>query len=339
MNVWAGAERYIDRTADVERLRAHGIQLLAVRHWRATGRSVPLDLIADERFSAIVALSAPSLLGRIRCLLDGPLVVLKGPEVAARYPDPALRGYGDLDILVPDPAGAQAVLVDAGFELVDDYAFPHHDQPLHWPGSPLLVELHRFPSWLRWMTPPSTAELFAMAVPSATGIDGVSTLPAREHALFVAAHSWRHAPLRRLIDLIDVALMAEGVDPYELDALARQWGMGRVWATTTHAIADLFSCGDAPVRSRAVRFGGRHLTTVRDRTVLEKHLAMWLGALWAPTPSQIPRMLVATIADDVRPLLGEPWTSKLGRIGRACRDAFSPWSIRDRAGTDRRTLS
>ena len=78
------------------------------------------------------------------------MILFKGMEVAARYPDPALRVFHDLDILVPDSAAAQARLIAAGFEEVGEpeiYEDIHHLRPLRSPGLPIVVEVHHAPKW------------------------------------------------------------------------------------------------------------------------------------------------------------------------------------------------
>ncbi len=45
-----------------------------------------------------MALAAQFVLGRVRDVCDGPILLVKGPEAAIRYPHGA-RGYGDLDLL------------------------------------------------------------------------------------------------------------------------------------------------------------------------------------------------------------------------------------------------
>ena len=84
MSVWAAVDHLLDRTEDPAGLRAHGVQLLAARRWRVTGRPVPAALLADERSAAIATLAVPVLLTRVRAAVNGPIVLLKGPEVAAR---------------------------------------------------------------------------------------------------------------------------------------------------------------------------------------------------------------------------------------------------------------
>lgn len=330
-DLWNGVEALLERaeSASPVDVTAHGIHLLAARHQRERGRPVPADWLVAERAAAVRAITFPALLNRVRTALDGPVILLKGPEIACRYPDPALRAFGDLDLLVPDAALAQRTLVQAGFVELADYEIPHQQHPLRWPGMPLLLEIHNYPSWLRWMTPPSNRELFEMAVPSATGVPGIATLPRPEHALLLAAHSWRHSPLRRLVDLIDVAIMADETDPDHLGWLAQRWGLGPVWATTNDAIRALFV--DPSATTWPLKTWAKHLVAIRDRTVMEKHVTAWIGGLWAPTPRAKVRATVSLIAEDLRPLRGEPWSDKLARMGRAARDAFDRASMRTRS--------
>ena len=328
MTVWDAVDRLVDGTDDPAALRAHGLHLLAARRWRALGRPIPPALLADERAAAIAALAAPALLARVRATLDGPLLLLKGPEVAARYPDPALRPSGDVDLLVPDAAGAERALRAAGFapgEGTGAAARHQHQPPLRWPTSPLSVEVHHTVPGPPWASPPPTDALLAAAVPASVGVDGILTLPPAHHALLLAAHAWRHyGPRPRLRDLVDVAIMAEGRDPAELAGLARAWGLHRVWAATARSIDALMG---APSPDGRGRRRGRWAGVVeRERTVAEEHLVRWAGGLWAPRPLAIPGAVAATVGEDVLPWPGEPWPAKLARLGRAARNAFAPVS-------------
>src|SRR5438445_329663 len=95
------------------------------------------------------------------------------------------------------------------------------------------------------------------------------------HAVLLAAHSWGHEPLRRVLDLIDIAMVLEGEDDRRLAReLAFRWGLGGVWRTTI-GVADalLRRSGSVP----ALRIWARHLAAVRERTVFETHLTRWAG--------------------------------------------------------------
>jgi hypothetical protein len=333
-DIWGRADLFIDSCLDSppEILIAHGVHLLAINRMRVAGRPLPDLLVEAEKANLLRFLAGRSLLQRIRSLLDGPMVLLKGPEVAEQYPKPTLRAYGDLDILVPDSASAKSILLSQGFEEVDDYEFSHTQRPLRWPGLPLVIELHHQLPWLRWMTVPPTSTFFAEAIPSSTGIDGISTLPSSDHVLLVAAHSWRHVPLRRLNDLIDVVACAEGQDAALLERRANELGMGSVWSTTMRASNALLN--GRPAESFPLRVWAKHLYPPRERSVAEVHMARWIGSLWAPTLLGKARSLLATVEEDFRPLPGEPWREKLSRTGRAVREAEAPALLRPRDATD-----
>jgi hypothetical protein len=320
-DLWSSVSNLIDAQPEATpvELMAHGVHLLAADHWRRSGRSIPSGIAETERAAARRALCVPVLLARVRNLLDGPILLLKGPEIATAYPDPMLRPFGDIDLLVPDPETAQRTLLAAGFVLVDDYSFAHQQKPLAWPGLPLLIEIHNYPKWLRWMNGPAHEELFAHATPSATGVSGIDTLCPPHHAMLVAAHAWRHLPFRRVLDLIDVAAISASQDARRLDELAERWEMARVWRTTSRAVDELFY---GQGRSWPLHLWARHLRALRDRGVVEQHLILWMGDLWAPAPGAALRAAGNTIIEDLRPLKGEAWPVKLARMRRAALNPF-----------------
>jgi hypothetical protein len=320
-DLWAAVERLADRAASIDELRAHRLHLIAARRWRGLSRTVPVQLSADERMSALCTLAAPVLLRRVRAAADGPLILLKGPEVAAYYPDAVLRPYGDLDLLVPDPSAAQRALLDVGFEPVGDprlYEDIHHLRPLAVPGLPLHVELHSAPKWPGGFTPPRTQELVEAARPSAVGVDGVSTLDRAHHSLVLSAHSWAHSPLRRFGELVDVAAVSAGLDAAELRGLAERWGLRRIWDTTIAAADALLDGGS---RTWPLRTWARHLQGVRERTVLEAHLAHWLSGFWATPARAAVAAAGAALARELRPAAGETFKMKASRTRLALANA------------------
>lgn len=324
MSLWAAVDRVVDGRTDLEALRAHGLDLWAARRWHETGHPVPPEFLAHERAAAMADLAVASNLAWIRGTLDGPIVLLKGPEVAARYPDSALRPFGDLDLLVPRADDAQRMLLDAGCTEVK-WGSPNHQPALRCPTSLLLIEIHERPAWPGWTTA-RTDELFASAVPSELGVDGILTVFPAQHAVLLAAHSWYHVPFRRVIDLVDIAAMTEELDPAELRELAERWALGRVWCATTRAI-EAFRNGEPP-RPWAEHLMGHHLWTVREQTVIEWRLARWAAGFWAPTPSLVVRSVLGTIAQDFRPVPGQSWGEKLTRIPRVLKQSLRPASGR-----------
>ena len=320
---WARVDRLVDRAPRESDLRAHGIHLLAANRFRALGRPLSPELEQDAWTAAVFSLVAPFVLERVRESCSGQLVLMKGPEVALRYPGPALRGFRDLDLLVPDAPEVQRQLVAAGFEpvgLPEKYTAIHHLRPLAYPGLPLLVEVHDRPKWPERLRPPRKEELLEAAVPSSVGIEGIDTLPPAQHALVLAAHAYAHGPVTRLVHAIDVAVMRAEAAPDELTTLARRWEMERLWQTTA-AIADsLFADGRRPL---SLRLWARCLPAVRERTVLESHVEDWLAPFWTYPPRTAARATLASLADEVRPLDDETWRDKLRRAGRAVRHPFA----------------
>ncbi len=320
--VWKAVNRWIDAAPMTSDLEEHRLDLLGARRLRELGRPVPEEMLAAERKAAVVALTAPMVLSRVREAVDEPIVLFKGLEVAALYPEPSLRTLHDLDILVRDAPGVQRRLIDAGFvevgvpELYEDI---HHLRPLQWPGLPVLVEVHHSPKWLHGTTPPPLEELFAATTPAAVAVPGVLTLAPSHHALVVAAHSWSNTPLGRLRDLLDAHLLASRALPGEVEAVARRWGMERVWRTTARATAALIDPGrpaTGPLRTWA-----RNLRSARGRTVLEYHVERWSSAFWAMSPHPAAAAASRAVVRDLRPRSAESWRAKARRAVKGARSA------------------
>ncbi|HSK15142.1 MAG TPA: nucleotidyltransferase family protein [Gaiellaceae bacterium] len=325
----------IDAAPGLQALRAHRLQLLAGRRWRETGVEVPEALRAEERLAAVRDAIAPDLLGRVRAATDQPLVLLKGPEIARRYPGHALRHFIDLDLLVPDADRLQAELLAAGFELAEGPAWAfrladdrdlfvdkHHCHPLRWAGWPLRIEIHRRPSWPGWLPQPPAERFLELAEP-AQEEEGILTLPPGPHALVLAAHLWVSNPFARLRDALDVALLLEEAERGEVEALAREWGVDRLWATTSAVVESVLLGGRRPA---AQRLWGRHLASAREQTVLEIHTTRWASPFWALPPHRAIRVAAAGVARDLRPAVAEPWGPKLRRSLRALGNARAPKS-------------
>jgi hypothetical protein len=307
--------------ASLEVLRLHRVELLEARRRQAAGLALEPELVADRTRAAFDEMAATPLLQRVRAAWDGPLVLVKGPEVALDYGAPGLRGFSDLDLLTDDAEAAQAALIDAGFREVldpDVYVGIHHLRPLWWPGLPLVVELHTRANWPAGVPGPSTAELLEAAVPGRLGVDGVATLPAAHHTLVLAAHAWAHQPLGRLGNLIDVAVTLRRTDAAEVDAIARRWGCHRMWRTTHAAVRTLL---EGERRSAGVALWARHLEQVRERTVLEWHVKDLLAPVWG-LPARNPLAAVrAEVLATAGPEGAESWRAKLRRARTALANA------------------
>jgi hypothetical protein len=322
-DVWDSVTRLVDRAPSAAALRSHRLELLAARRWRALGRAVPRDFVEHERAAALSLITAPLVLERVRAACDAPMILFKGLEIAARYPDPALRGFGDVDLLAPDPAPVQEALLRAGFRPVGEpgrYVGIHHLQPLRWPGLAVSVEVHSHPKWLDGRPPPPVAQLLASAVASDVAT-GFLALPPAQHAVLVAVHSWAHDPLACIRDLVDVAVVGASADAGEADAFARAWDIEGLWTATTGAVGALLGEGRRPF---ALRSWARNLESVRERTVFENHLRRWLSDFSVLPTGAALRRLPATLAGELRPHQGESRRAKLVRSANAIRNAFQP---------------
>jgi len=329
-NLWKRVDALVDAAPSLAAIEAHGLSMLAAQRWRALGREVPSSLGERDRVTTARLLAVPILVERVRSAYDGPIVVVKGPEVASYYPNPGLRPFGDLDLLVPDAAAAQAALERAEFVPVSDpdaYAGKYHRVPLALPGHPLHVELHQHPKWPRGLAPPTDA-LFRVAVRPQCGLEGVLAPPPAHHALVLAAHSWAHEPLRRLLDLIDIAAVLEDVDRANVRSLADEYGLRRLWSASEAAMDALLGDGG---RTFPLRTWARNLPEVRERTVFESHLTRWISDFSAVSPLLAARRIGFTIRRELGLAQGETVRSKLNRTARAIRNARRTRSEHERS--------
>jgi hypothetical protein len=324
--IWASVERILT-AAEIDGIRFHKLGALAGRFRRRQGEAVPPALAADERGAAVAMVISTPVLQRVRSACDGPIVLVKGPEVARLYPGQA-RVFGDLDVLVPDPPAVQQALKAAGFvEVGEFYEDAHHLRPLIFPGLGLKVEVHKRPSWPKRLASPSLDEILEAAVPCTSGVDGVVTPDARHHALILAAHGWKENPLGTMRDLIDVAAVSAGIPEHDLDRAARAWGLGRVWTATRGTTEALL---EGRSLSLPVRLWAGHLESVRERTILEGHLRGWLQGFWKLPP----RLALLDTRDAIRrellPGPEETWRDKLTRTADAVRHPRQPHSLHDK---------
>ena len=307
--LWPRVERLVDRAGTLDQLYHHGLHLLAARQWRTAGRAVPDGLAASERAARAAIADALVVLERVRAAYLGPIVLLHGLEVAASYPDRALRSFGDLDLLVESEPDARAALLRAGFEEVEADGPP----PLVWPERPVPLELFDRPRWVDGLPAP-TAELLSLAQPSSTGVAGIGALPPAEHALVVAANAWAHRPLRRARDLVDVAALTDSLDRGALDTAASAWGLGRLWSTTIGAVDALLS-GHPTL---PLRLWARDVWELREEAFRERLLRHYLAVFWALPAGPAARATARTILRDARRL------SRSGSAASSPSSAASP---------------
>jgi Uncharacterised nucleotidyltransferase len=321
LDLWPRVDVLLDRAKTVADLHYHRVHLYAAWRWRSLGRPIPDELVAYERGAAALRLALPVLAKRVREAYDGPIVMLKGVDVAALYPTPEVRPSLDLDLLVSDADGVQRALLDHGFvaegpELPDEH---HHLIGLAWPGLPGSVEVHSAPNWPVWLEPPSSEELIEAATrPSRAGAGFLALGPGHQ-ALVLMAHLWRDDP--RLGQLIDALLAAQSVDPGTFDDLARRNGLGRLWSTTQEVAGRLFS--EDGGRVGRGRVWARSLEQMRQPTVLESRLGETVVPSYALPFRGAAVAATKTIAGWFRPEPNETWRSKLERSALTLRRSFA----------------
>ena len=318
--VWERVGALADRAPTTADLMHHRLQLVAASRMRARGEERPAEVRHEERRCAAAYVSAPALLARIRSVCDGRLLLMKGLEVSRRWPEPRLRPFLDVDLLVDDARVAHAALLDAGFVALGEaekYEILHHLVPLGLPGMPLSVEIH---SRLHWpgQCPPPGEEIFAAAVPSLVGIEGLLAPNPAQHAVLLAAHGWAHEPLGKLGSLADVAAMTHEAGPEAAAAVARSWGVERMWNATSRAIDELLY-ERTPRAYRPV--SRRHLRAARERSVLEGHLARFYGPMTMAPRRKAPALLLHVLGQTLSRRGDERWRVKLRRSLRAARNA------------------
>jgi hypothetical protein len=316
LSLWDAVDSMLAR-ATPSGMEAHKLGPLAAHRLRRLGEPLPENLLREERAAAMSMLLAGPLLERVRSSCEGPLVLIKGPEVARLYPARARR-FSDLDLLSQDAARVQRALVDRGLiEGSDPDLTPawHHLQSLK-SNVGLEIEVHKAPRWPVGLRPPMQ-EIFEAAVPAALGVEGISAPTPTHHALLLATHAWDHEPLWTLRDLIDIAAMSAQADERELNRLAEAWGLDRLWRATQRAIEAVFFGGR---NTFPLRVWARHLQPVRDRYGYENKLLLLLHAYSAMPPRQASVHSVRKLSEIIAPRPGESWSQKLLRVPQALRN-------------------
>jgi hypothetical protein len=318
--LWERVGELADQAPQISDLRYHKLELVAAARMRERGESVANALRQDERFAAVIGLSVGPLMRRVRAATDAPMLVMKGPEAAALWPEPRLRPWKDLDLFVEDADAVQAALLAAGFVEVDDpakYRDLHHLCPLVLPGGPMTVEVHRRPHWPHRHAP-SFHELAEAATPSTLGLPGVLAPSPAHHAVLMAGHAWAHDSLSRVAFLADVASMLLTTELDEVEATARAWRVSRAWSATSRALERLLVAPKPGARSPIWL---RHLHETRERTVFEGHVERVLGPVAAGPVAAAPVAATRALWRTLRPTAGESWGEKLQRSRRAMNHA------------------
>lgn len=166
-----------------------------------------------------------------------PVVVVKGAALGAYYPDPGLRPYGDIDIMVRREQLdlAEQALLALGYRGIasKDWWLDrfHHLPPMASEGSALLVELHWRLDYEEEKGRLPAEDLWARAMPwMVRGQPGLQLDPI-DATLYLCRHAVVqhrvHAAFRALFDLAQVTGSWGGVEWQELAERALRYRLER----------------------------------------------------------------------------------------------------------------
>jgi hypothetical protein len=295
--IWPGVANTIAAHPDASLLRAQGLSALAAAYWNETDHPIADELDSDRASATALGLQAERMLHQVADLAAQPFLLMKGPELATRYPEPGLRELNDLDLLVLDTSVIEQSLLRSGWSTYTGpgelrwYDDIHHARPLVAPGSSLPMEPHRRPNWPTWGRPPEFAELHEASVASTLGIEGVRTPSVEHHALLVLAHSWAHMPFERFSQLIDFALLVEECNTVELAACARRWQLSKLLSV---GLATIDSVLLAHRRDSAmVRWFAPHLRTLEPPARAREQLDRYMSSFLVTTPTRAASAMAA----------------------------------------------
>ena len=208
-------------------------------------------------------------LGRIlkQCAAEGlAVIVLKGPVLAESvYPEPALRPFSDLDLLVrpADRLHMDAVLRDLGHRRVaDEHSW---DFDIAYDGATVYETADHVRIDLHWslLTEPrfvcnlDEAGIWERSVPITVAGEAARGLGCEDLVLYLAAHLAVHHTLVGLRRYWDVALLLERrggeVDWATLRARAARWRVGRALFFVLLGARALFGAPVPPAILTALR--------------------------------------------------------------------------------------
>jgi hypothetical protein len=290
--IWGATTRVIDRCPNVAALRYHGLAAIAAVHRRATSDEHLAEVDADLAQNAAAGLQGLEAVRAVREVVDGPLLLMKGLDVARLYPDPSLRRLRDVDMLVSDPDGTQWRLICAGFretrgpgvEVDSRDRLLHQLCPLQAPGLWIPVEIHRTPHWPFWCRPPSYEELIGDAEPSTVALDDVVTPRLEHHALIVLAHAWAGQPFEQFAQLLDVAVLLEKCDARDVVGVARRWRLERALDVARATIDCLLhNLGRVPF---VTRHFAAHLETLAIPSPARRQFDRYASSVFVTSPAE-----------------------------------------------------
>jgi hypothetical protein len=226
----------------IDLARRHAVSPLLF--WRLRERQIPeaglLEELHREYYAAavrgmVVGRHLAQVLGTLAAA-GVPALVLKGSAAAAFYPDPALRPYGDLDILVSQDQvhQAEAALNRLGYARLrpKEWKLAYgYDLPLMSRDGRPAVEIHWRLGYPEAAGHLPAEEVWARAVPWMVDGQEALRLEAVDAALHLCAHALvKHRSRLGIRPLCDLALIADGWGQPEWRALAQraaEYGLAR----------------------------------------------------------------------------------------------------------------
>jgi len=221
------------------RQRVSALLFWRLREWEDAGvagadapQEVLDELRQDLHVAATQAMLAEWQLATVLGALseaDVPALVIKGAATATYYADPALRSYGDLDIMVPKSllGKAEQALNQLGYECFASKAWWldrfHHLPPMVSESGALLVELHWALDYQEEKGRLPADDLWARAVPWAVGNQPALRLETIDAVL----HLCRHAVVQHRVygvfgSLCDLAQLTQNWGPEDWRTLIRR---------------------------------------------------------------------------------------------------------------------
>lgn len=309
---WAQVATWLIDVDDEPMLASQGLAPLRAGLRHVAGRDLtPSDREALHQ-AATAFVTQLALLERIHALDVGPVVVLKGPEMASRYPHPSWRRSGDLDLFAADAPEVQRRLLAGGFEPAEEeLAFRnlHHLVPLQLPGFRVAVEVHHGLGWPAGAREPPPAAVVATAVP-AWSDDRFLALPAELALAHQLQHAWHAVPFGTVRDAVDLVALRDRCDPGRLERDLRSSGLWRLW-TATERVAEHALGVTGASRPLVPRVVARPLLGRRDETMRLVVPRRFLG-LGLTTG---PRFAARSLAGDVRRVRADRSAVRAARVG------------------------
>jgi hypothetical protein len=230
-------------------------------------KSASQSVVLESRAAAAVSLL------RARCIETR---VLKGAAVAhIDYGDPALRPFGDIDLLVrgSDMASAVEALADVGF--TRHYAEPFNGFDEHI-GKGVAVEdrdgtvfdLHRTLALGYYGTRLPIDDLWQQPTAFEIARVEMSALPRLRRFVHCALHM-ALAPIPKIANALDLCVIGGGPDPLATSDIlktAGQWGCLRPLAIAVESTCALF--GDSWAPNGMISWAREHRTPITDRLAM-----------------------------------------------------------------------